>query len=342
MRCLESPHRQCLLTFICTEQIIKTQHSFCDILRSVVQIKSHSQKYIKKPKESFAGSRKRQRLDTNDRANQTASERDAVKSVTKSMEVVKAQSRHQQYKCQKVPRLQGRQIVKTTAFPIPAAIVKPREVDVVATQNRQYFNHPGNLFYNNLVAASIEKMDSNVETNHLVDRILRIVCQDRGGAFLVERQGTLTVMGSSDARLEVTLALARGRRITDKGELRSANESPEPTQPLRASHSQNRKKATPSAKSTIAYQAKEGSTTAIPKYTLSLISYMCNQIDPQEALTALDMPLVKEESDIQRQIRLQLRHRYIASLSVGITPRTFSRRLMHIWGGSVVQVRRKI
>lgn len=89
------------------------------------------------------------------------------------------------------------------------------------------------------------------------------------------------------------------------------------------------------------HEAKSGATP-IPDYTLNLISFMCNQSYPEDALVALDTPLETndgtnvDESDSERQIRLQLRHRYIAAMSIGISPLTFSRRLMQLWGGTVL------
>jgi hypothetical protein len=89
------------------------------------------------------------------------------------------------------------------------------------------------------------------------------------------------------------------------------------------------------------HEAKSGSTS-IPEYTLRLINFMCNQSYPEDALVALDAPLETnegtnvDESDRERQIRLQLRHRYIAAMSIGISPLTFSRQLMKLWGGTIM------
>ena len=87
----------------------------------------------------------------------------------------------------------------------------------------------------------------------------------------------------------------------------------------------------------IIHEAREGSTV-IPTFTLKLISFMCNQSCPEAALVALDAPLEQEETDSQRQTRLQLRQRYIAAMSIGMSPLTFSKRLMGLWGGNVLYI----
>mmetsp|Transcript_16760 Transcript_16760/g.19312 ORF Transcript_16760/g.19312 Transcript_16760/m.19312 type:complete len:197 (+) Transcript_16760:686-1276(+) len=64
---------------------------------------------------------------------------------------------------------------------------------------------------------------------------------------------------------------------------------------------------------------------------------MCNQTEPNEAALALDLPRTKEgESSEQRLMRLQLRQRYIAAMSMGISPVKFSKKLLRIWGGSLL------
>jgi hypothetical protein len=222
-------------------------------------------------------------------------------------------------------------------------VAEPRDMDVVGTRSKIWANHPGTSFYRTLVVRSIRSLMTDFEGTQvqLADRILRIIQQDRGGAFLLDKDGHLEVMGPVAARNKVMLALTRGRKIRDK------NLSPSKSQPSMKLIKLDNAVSIPAASVkhcdsqsrnlTIFYRAKEGSTN-IPNYTLSIITHMCNQSDPQEALMALDNPLLEHENESQRQTRLHLRHRYVASLSVGITPRTFSRRLMDLWGGSIVEV----
>jgi len=251
------------------------------------------------------------------------------------------------------------------AFPIGSMVVNPRDEDIVATRSKRWADHIGTVFYRNLIVHSIQKLveGSEVSQSQLADRILRILTKDRRGLFLLEKDdGTLVVMNASAARNKVTLALTRGRKAEHRRkeqELGLVHKKIKPAKegkvlnmtssavtknvnaPIEKLISADRVKVGSleyhSKGGASVYLAKEGSI-AVPEYTLSLISFMCNQTDPQAALTALDNPLLKNEDDGQREIRLQLRHRYIASLSVGISTQTFSQRLMQIWGGSVIQV----
>lgn len=227
-----------------------------------------------------------------------------------------------------------------TIHPVGSVVLVPYEVDVVATRNRIWANHPGSIFYQHLVRRCIQLLMAGCTTpqSQMVDRILNIIYQDRGGIFLLEKQGTLFVMRPSAARNKVTLALTRGRKVSELGSQpkRKSRLLMQPMNVLSMTskyQNENEKKV---GKSSL-YRAKEGAL-ALPEYTLVLISYMCNQMDPQDALNALDNPLVTSEDNFQRLTRLHLRHRYIAAMSVAINPLAFSRKLMHIWGGSIVQI----
>ena len=229
----------------------------------------------------------------------------------------------------------------------PGTIVdKPREMDVVGARSKIWASHLGTSFYRTLVVRSIQSLVRGFEGSQqqMADRILRIIQQDRGGEFLLEKGGLLEVMRPAAARNKVMLALTRGRKIRDKS-LSTPKLQPS-MKFIKLHHSESIPSASvkhcdsQSRNPTILYRAKEGSAIISP-YTLSIITHMCNQSDPQEALMALDNPLMEHENESQRQARLHLRHRYIASLSVGITPRTFSRRLMDLWGGSIVQIDQK-
>jgi hypothetical protein len=68
---------------------------------------------------------------------------------------------------------------------------------------------------------------------------------------------------------------------------------------------------------------------------------MCRQTNAKAAASVLDIPVMaiyknaEEEPDKQRLIRLQLRQRYIAAMTIGMSPVVFSRKLMELWGGSI-------
>jgi hypothetical protein len=90
------------------------------------------------------------------------------------------------------------------------------------------------------------------------------------------------------------------------------------------------------------YQVKEGPTVVIDPYAKDIINLMCKQSSPNDAVSALDTPLVsrfktvEDEPSKERLLRLQLRQRYIAAMSIGMSPVSFSRKLMEFWGGSIV------
>lgn len=93
----------------------------------------------------------------------------------------------------------------------------------------------------------------------------------------------------------------------------------------------------------LVYEVKEGPAVALDQYTKDMINLMCRQTNPNAAATALDGPLpqhfrtVDDEPDQQRILRLQLRQRYIAAMTIGISPVNFSRSLMKTWGGSIME-----
>jgi hypothetical protein len=91
------------------------------------------------------------------------------------------------------------------------------------------------------------------------------------------------------------------------------------------------------------YEIKEGPSLVIDSYTKDIVNWMCNQPNPGSALSALNQPLsshyqsLSDEPDLQRRLRLQLRHRYLAAMSVGISPIEFSRKLVNLWGASILE-----
>ena len=91
------------------------------------------------------------------------------------------------------------------------------------------------------------------------------------------------------------------------------------------------------------YEVKEGPTVTLDQYTKGIINLMCSQTNPNDAASVLDKPLINhfkamnDESDQQRIVRLQLRQRYIAAMTIGISPVNFSKKLMETWGGSILE-----
>jgi hypothetical protein len=89
------------------------------------------------------------------------------------------------------------------------------------------------------------------------------------------------------------------------------------------------------------YEAKQGPTLALDPYCKAIINLMCRQTNAKAAAAVLDIPVLsicktaEEETDKQRLIRLQLRQRYIASMTIGMSPVVFSKKLMELWGGSI-------
>jgi hypothetical protein len=99
----------------------------------------------------------------------------------------------------------------------------------------------------------------------------------------------------------------------------------------------------PKVQKRLIYEIKEGSSLVIDSYTKEIVNSMCNQPNIANALSALNQPLSShyqsflDEPDLQRGLRLQLRHRYLAAMSAGISPVEFSRKLVNLWGGSILE-----
>ena len=114
------------------------------------------------------------------------------------------------------------------------------------------------------------------------------------------------------------------------------------SKPVKATSSTKRKpiySKIPNDKPT--YRAEQANPDwPIHDYALHCISKVCSQADPATAHRALDQPLdlSMEESKQQRLMRLQLRQRFVASQSIGLTPIEFARRLLSLWGGKLLQV----
>lgn len=84
------------------------------------------------------------------------------------------------------------------------------------------------------------------------------------------------------------------------------------------------------------YEAKQREDGTIHPYALELISYVCNH----KSANPLGKPGLKyatpeEEPDRDREIRLQLRHRFFAAIAVKVPVVEVAKKLMEVWGGSL-------
>ena len=238
---------------------------------------------------------------------------------------------------------------------------QPKDADVVGARGGSWqTKHPGNLVYRDLVLEAIHKMKhEGTDIRKMVDGIIDNIRHQHGGMFLFQLPGMgWKVMDIHSIRQKVTSAI----KNAESKVYRDENLNPPnrkwtvhnsihtiAKKPLKAPVSElvpiSNNKPTPVMSKNHTYKAKQG-RTFIPKYTLKLLSLMCNYNDngndndndnynDNKVFVVLDEPLENNETDNQRQMRLQLRHRYIAAQSAGFSPLTFSKKLIKLWGGTI-------
>lgn len=219
--------------------------------------------------------------------------------------------------------------------------------DVVSANRREFKNHPGTKFYrelvNKLVNIVLDKKN-NATARSVSEKIVEIITKDQKGVFLRqdEKSGRWYVMDHAASVHKAVLAIKNAEIRARRGE---------------SSSKKNKKKCSMSSviqsqdRPTINYQegppppiqiyryvyeVKEGQHP-IDSYTKDIITLMCNETKPKEASFVLDEPRCElAESDEHRQVRLHLRQRYIAAMSMGMSPVIFSRKLLKIWGGTIL------
>ncbi len=240
----------------------------------------------------------------------------------------------------------------------------PTPFDVVSTKLRTWnLNHPGNLYYTDLVnknAASLDKEDL-VEIKRLAEQIVRCVVSERGGRFLKPRDGEsqptkCLVMDPKHAVTKVVHAL---RTAHSRLELRTtlgdsappkkqSTVRPPKTKSAADAKSNLQSPRQRSRRSTLSdslvYQAT-AKTKKIPQHILNLITAVCNQCEAETAHRILDMPLhgqsLEGEPDKERRMRLQLRHRFASATAMGMSPLEFAARLLRLWEGKLIATKRR-
>lgn len=241
----------------------------------------------------------------------------------------------------------------------------PAPVDVVSTKLRTWnLSHPGNLYYTELVnnnVASLDKDDFN-EIKRRAEEIVYAVTIERGGRFLRPPDGdtqptTCVVLDGKQALAKVVHALRTAQsRMEGRTTTKSHNAPPKknglgrPGKPKSTpvAKSSNRsprpRSRRSSASDNLMYQATS-KNKKIPQHTLNLLTSVCNQLDAETAHRILDRPLEGQspdgESDLERRMRLQLRHRFAAAAAIGMSPWEFSSRLLKLWEGKLVTTKRR-
>ena len=244
--------------------------------------------------------------------------------------------------------------------------------DVVGTKRRTWQHHPGNVFYRDVIQKNMPRILDNADktpAKAIAKEILHVITKERGAVFLRsdEERGGWFVMNEVSSLNKVWLAIknceikANKRSIvkvtttttttttgggggsSKRKKVVDADSSKESTGPRQEYPALQYVAGRPPAKVaySLVYEVKEGPAVALDQYTKDMINLMCRQTNPNAAATALDVPLtehfktIDDEPDKQRILRLQLRQRFIAAMTIGISPVNFSRLLMKTWGGSI-------
>ena len=241
----------------------------------------------------------------------------------------------------------------------------------MGTRRRSWQNHPGNAFYRDIIIKYVDRiLDRNDTTPPRIfaQKIVDVITKDKDAVFLRadEERGGWYVMDETSALNKVMLALKNaeikaskdggvGATAADQGNRRkSKGKRKKPSSFVGNNESFGHKQDLPSIDYNegpppkpmiyrILHEVKEGPAVTIDAYAKDIINLMCRQTNPIDAATVLDTPLashfksVHDEPDHKRRIRLQLRQRYIAAMTIGKSPVEFSKQLMEIWGGTIVE-----
>lgn len=255
----------------------------------------------------------------------------------------------------------------------------PAPVDVLATKSRKFNkNHPGNVYFTSLVNRFSVTLTTNAMegVRGVAEQIVNHISDERGGRFLKPRDGeinptTCMVICRKKALGKVIHALRTAYKAhcretgipmsTASGNTSGDGSSEPPTKKKKVSIGSSPKSQTstgsaaprskpkgrrPSfAVDSLAYKAKAGNNQKIAKPILKLISAVCNQSEMETAHRVLDMPLggqtLESEPDVERLMRLQLRHRFAAAAEMGMSPVEFAAKLLKLWDGKLVTVKRE-
>lgn len=243
----------------------------------------------------------------------------------------------------------------------------------MGTRRRSWQNHPGNAFYRDIIIKYVDRILDKEDTTPprvFAQKIVDIITKDKDAVFLRadEERGGWYVMDETSALNKVMLALKNAEikankdgggmgasAASDQGHRKKSKGKRKKQSSVVVNHdSFGHKQDLPSldyqegpppkpVQYGILYEVKEGPGVTIGAYAKDIINLMCRQTNPFEAATVLDTPLtshfksIHDEPDHERRFRLQLRQRYIAAMTIGKSPVEFSKQLMEIWGGSIVE-----
>jgi hypothetical protein len=247
----------------------------------------------------------------------------------------------------------------------------PSPVDVVSTKVRTWNNtHPGNMYYTDLVRKLVPSITSSAfnDVRMIAEKIVHNILDERGGRFLKPRDGDMdpTICIHMDRKQALGKVIHALRTAHSRIEKRNnspgdgsasipkkkkvsigASSSSSKSQQQHSSGGAPRPGSRRSsfAGDSLAYKAKAG-TQKIAKPILRCISAVCNQRAVETAHRVLDMPLggqtLESEPNIERLMRLQLRHRFASAAAMGMSPLEFATKLLKLWDGKLVIVKREL
>jgi hypothetical protein len=249
---------------------------------------------------------------------------------------------------------------------------KPTQVDIVSTKLRTWnLKHAGNVFFTEMVHSRLPDIQDGdpVTIRRVATEIVDILTDERGGRFLKLKEGDLRptrcfVMGRKQILNKAGHAL---RTANSKSELRAAIASNPGAAAMVAAKQIVKKKKTPDGApraprpqsesvertpklkrplgKSVTYKVKPGESQPIHGYAVVLIESVCNDKENSLAYRVLDEPGAKytldDEPEKERRMRLQLCHRYVSASAAGMTPVQFSRKLLELWGGKLIAIKKE-
>eukprot|EP00980_Cylindrotheca_fusiformis_P018820 scaffold6276_cov138-Cylindrotheca_fusiformis.AAC.7 len=228
----------------------------------------------------------------------------------------------------------------------------PTKVDVVCTKLRTWnTKHPGNIYFNKLIQEKVPSIQNDAQFRPMANELIEYVISEKGARFLKLSDKecfannltpkVCTVMNRKQCLHKVIRSM-RTAYARHHGNLPARTKSP----------SKLKRKM---------YEAKPGNRP-IQEHALQLISLVCNtrRSEPYRVLdkpipisngnknddednennnSSTEVPVQIMETEKHRLMRLQMRHRYASAHASKMSSIEFSKKLLELWGGSLVRVK---
>ena len=241
--------------------------------------------------------------------------------------------------------------------------------------------HAGNIFFTEMVHSRVPDIKDGdpITIRRVATEIVDILTDERGGRFLKLKEGDLRptscfVMGrkhiinkvghalrTANSRSELRAAMASNpaaaavvvakQIVKDKQIVKNkkspdgATRAPGPQSAAVAVAVERSPKLKRPLGKSVTYKVKAGGSQSIHSYAVGLIESVCNDKENSPAYRVLDEPGAKytldDEPEKERRMRLQLCHRYVSASAAGMTPVLFSRKLLELWGGKLVAIKKE-